>query len=114
MEWQELVRSSYEAGVAENQDAVITSAIMNKLMSYGKNPDDSVSVAEKDKGRYMWVRWWPMYRRTNWRKRWGSTKMKYIKAALIEEGTIEEEMKVVENEEGDKKTKPSGRVRFHG
>jgi hypothetical protein len=113
MEWQELIRATYEAGVAENQDAVITSAVMDKLKSYGKNPEDSISVPEQDMGHYKWVKWWPMYRRTNWRKRWGSAKMKYIKAAMIEEGTIEEEMKVVEDE-GSKRVKPTGRVRFHG
>jgi hypothetical protein len=104
MEWQESIRITYEAGVAENQDAVITGAIIAKLMSYGKDPDTN---------KYKWVKWWPMYRKTGWRKKWGSPKLKYIKAAMIEDGTIEEEIELESNDGGDKKVK-TGRVRFRG
>jgi hypothetical protein len=88
-----------QAGVAENLDATITSAIISVLSEF------------KDmEGNPKWVKFWPISNRKSWGRKYGSSNVTRTKKSMIEEGTLEEEMEEPV-EKGDK-PKRTGRVKL--
>jgi hypothetical protein len=98
-EWQESVREKYKHGESENMDGKVTEAILNVLE--GLRDKDKIS---------QWVPWWKLANSKGWTRKWGSPTVTRVKASLIAEGTMVEQL--IDPDDSESKRNKTGYVRL--
>lgn len=84
--WQETIVETHTAGVAENLDGKIESAIIDNLKAMCVN------------GVSKWTNFWQLSNKKNWGKKFGSTNVTRVRDSLIYSGTLIPELRDVEEE----------------
>jgi hypothetical protein len=97
-EWQERVRAIYTPSTARNDDAALTSLILDKFAAHEKdNPGE-------------WISFWHIARPTNWARTYGSPAITRTKRALINDNFLIEEAE--EDAQGNIKRVRNARLRI--